>query len=526
MRVACRYEAVSDGESRERGDRLVGWLRAYGERRVSSRLIDERRTIPPYVALDFGNQGILGIQVEEKFGGLALRSREVMRVLEQTAAIDLALGTWVLVCLFPGIRPVAAFGGDALRNEVLPALAAGRILAGYAQTEPGAGTNFAAMAATAAAREAGGWSLNGDKFWIGNSSWAGVLSAMAHEVGPGGRRRGLTALAVRVDQPGVVLGRELLSMGMRGVVQGEVSFRDVVVPPEQLLGERENGLEVGVDSMCWSRFAIASTCIGAMKRAAQLMVRFAARRSIATGGLLDHPVARANLGRTVVEIALAEELLGRVAEILDSGRGVSVDLFSISKVVASEFLWSAADRLVQLLGARGYDEANLAPQLLRDARVTRIFEGTSEALVAFVGSQAMARTSEVHSFLREELEAAELADALDAAVRGMRERSGLARPWQCALAGWAAIWAILAAGAEDALGRAPGPDLERAALWARARFRDACEQAAHGAPIEGILPSAAEAEQSIGAYADSIGDVEQRLPGGREELDPLLRRDG
>jgi hypothetical protein len=312
-------------------------------------------------------------------------------------------------------------------------------------------------------------------------------------------------------------------MGMRGVVQGEVAFRGVAVPPDHLLGEREQGMEVAVDSMCWSRFAIASTCIGAMKRSAQLLLRFASRRSIATGRLLDHPVARASLGRTAVEATLAEALLLRAAATLDAGSGVSVELFSVCKVVASEFLWGAADRLVQGLGSRGYDEANYAPQLLRDARVTRIFEGTTEALVAYVGSQALAARSEIHDFLRTELGAEKVADELDSAVRALRARK-TSRPWECAVAGWAAIWAMLAATAERDLAGSGGVVAERAVAWAQARLRESCAQASAGSAIETILPTSAEAEAAVADFAGRIGDVDPQLPGGREEYDPLLRR--
>ena len=143
MKVGCRYQMIADAASRTRGDQIVAWLRSYGEKRVNARMIDERRTIPPYVANDLGNQGIFGVQVETQYGGSALRTREVGRILEQAAAIDLALGTWILVCLHPGVRPIATFAQPALKQEVLPQLAAGRVYAGFGQTEPGAGTNFA-----------------------------------------------------------------------------------------------------------------------------------------------------------------------------------------------------------------------------------------------------------------------------------------------------------------------------------------------------------------------------------------------
>ena len=525
MKVACRYQPVADAESRRRGDRLVHWLRGYAEHRLGSRLMDERRSVPAYVGLDLADRGVFGMQMEERFGGLALRTRDLARVLEQAAGVDLSFGTWILVCLFPGVRPLATFATGGLRDELLPRLASGRVLAGYAQTEPGAGTHFPAMAATALAQPGGGWRVSGDKWWIGNSSWAGVLTVMAQEVDASGRRKGLTALAVPTDAPGVRLGRELASMGMRAMVQGEVGFRDVAVGPERLLGEAGRGLEVGVDSMCWSRFAIASTCLGAMRRCAQLTLRFGQRRTIATGRLAAHPVFAGALGETLVQVALTEALLYRVAEILDEGRGVSVDLFSVCKIVASEFLWSAADRLVQALGARGYDEANGVPQLLRDARVTRIFEGTSEALLAYVGSQALAAHSELHAFLREDLGAPDASDALRKALAGASGSGAAGRAWLCARAGWLATWTLLAAAAEQRAAAAPAAGLERAVDWARMRFDEARVATRAGALDERFVVEASRAEEIVSGYTAAIGDVEQTLPGLREELDPLLRRE-
>lgn len=528
MKVSARYEPVSDEASRAQGDRLVTWLRDYGERRINSQLIDERRGVPPHVPLDFGRVGLFGIQVDQAYGGLALRTREVARVLEQTAALDLGLGTFLLVCLGPGIRPIAAFGGDALKARVLPDLANGRQLAGYAQTEPGAGTDFPNMAATAVAED-GGWRLSGDKVWIGNATWAGVLTVMAHEVDAGGRRRGISAWALPTDRDGVRLGRELLSMGMRGVVQAEVGFRDVRVEPDELLGTSARGLEVGVDSMSWSRFAIASTCIGAMKRCAQLLLRFAGRRSIATGRLLENPVARVAFGETVARIAACEALLYRVADLLDAGESVSTDLFAACKIVASEFLCQTADQTMQILGSRGYDESNFAAQLLRDARVTRIFEGASEPLIAYVGQQALSARSDLHDFLRDDLTSPGLADELDRSVSALRGRAigepaaALERPWQCALAGEAALWALLAAVVERA---EPGLDPSgRSAEWCREHFRAACANASGGSPRERVLLSVEDVERAVASYEATVGDTDQHLPGERIGLDPLLRRD-
>jgi alkylation response protein AidB-like acyl-CoA dehydrogenase len=528
MKVGVRYQMIPEAASRTRGDAIVAWLRSYAAKRVNSRLIDERRTIPPYVANDMAAQGVFGVQVETRYGGLALRTRDVGRILEQAAAIDLALGTWLLVCLHPGVRPIATFAQDALKQELLPQLAAGRMYAGFGQTEPGAGTNFAGMAARAVAQPGGGWRLSGDKIWIGNSTWAGVLTVMAQEVDAAGKKRGsLIALAVRPEQAGVTIGRELLTLGMRGMPQGELHFRDVFVAPEALLGEHGKGIEVGVDSMSWSRFSIAATSIGAIKRAAQLMLRFGTRRQIATGRLIEHPVARSYLGETAAQAAVAEGLLYRVVAQLDAGASVSVDLLAACKLIATEFAWLAADRLVQVLGSRGYDEANGAPQLLRDTRVGRIFEGTSEALVAYLGSQALSKSSDLQTFLREDLEAGPIADRLDAAVAALRGRDGAAqqRTWQVSVSGWASMWALGAAVAAQEAARTRAPHAERAAAWASARFAESCARAGEPGPRERALFDAAAAEEVVASFAASIGDVDLTLAGEKRDFDPLLYRD-
>jgi alkylation response protein AidB-like acyl-CoA dehydrogenase len=528
VEIHARTNAISDERSRAKGDELVAWLRDWSERRLSSRLMDERRSIPPYVALDLGNRGFFGMQVDEKYGGLALRTREVARLHEQAAAIDLSFGTFLLVCLFPGVRPIAAFGSPAVKDALLPDLARGRILAGFAQTEPGAGTHFPAMAARAVATGDGAWSLSGDKVWIGNASWSGVLTVMAHDVDASGRRRGLTAFAVPTDRRGVQPGAELLSMGMRAVVQNEVAFRDVAVGLDDVLGEPRRGLEVGVDSMSWSRFAIAATCVGSMKQCARLALRFATRRQIVTGRLADHPVVREALAEAAAKTAAAESLLYRVAADVDAERGAAPELFAACKLAASEFLWETADRAVQILGSRGYDEENGLAQTLRDARVTRIFEGASEALVAFLGAQVLSPRSQLIAYLRDDLRAARLAERLEAAAGALRERPGgadaAARAAHCALAGWAGLWALLAGCLAADPQRAPGALRGRAAGWAELRCAAACERAERGGEAGRLDLDAAALEEVSSAWEDAIGDVEQRLPGERLGLDPLLRK--
>lgn len=532
--IKSGYTAAPAGISRARADAQIAWLRSYAERRINSRLIDERRSIPPYVVLDVGNQGLLGVQVEERYGGQALRNRDIARVLEQASAIDLGLGGWLTTCIFPGIRPIAAFATDSVKEELLPLLARGRILGAYAQTEPGAGSDFTQLTATAMPRPDGGYRITGDKVWIGNGTWSGVLTVMAQVCDRRGQPVDLAAFAVRTDAPGVTPGEELLSMGMRGMVQSKVSFRDVDVSPAQVLGGLDGGLMVGVDSMMFTRFALGACAVGSMKRCLQLTQRFASRRSISSGKLSENPVTLAFAGELVAKTAASEALLYTLADLLDTGEPVALEPFVALKMVTSEFLWHAADRLVQILGSRGYDEANLAPQLLRDARVFRIFEGPTEALMEFLGSRALIDGSPgVYGFLRGELDSPELADKLAACaerLRGTQLEHGaplapnLQHVWRCQLAGDVVAWAFLAGSLAKTCGRAPSARQRRYLDWAQAAFDDAVARALEGDVARVAMAPAAELADAIRGYDDAIGVVDQTLAGESREIDPLLRK--
>jgi len=223
-------------------------------------------------------------------------------------------------------------------------------------------------------------------------------------------------------------------------------------------------------------------------------------------------------------------LLDEVADALDDGSGVPVEILAVCKIAASEFAWSTVDELVQLLGSRGYDEANGVPQLLRDARVTRIFEGATEPLIAFVGAQALNLRSELWEFLGDRLEGeaevGRLADALDAMrARTRADGKAIERATQHASAGWAALWALVSAAAARRAKASEGAGVDGGELraWANVRFEDALARASRGAGEIPLLDPAA-LEKVAASYAHGIGDVEQNLPGERRELDPLLRR--
>jgi acyl-CoA synthetase (AMP-forming)/AMP-acid ligase II/alkylation response protein AidB-like acyl-CoA dehydrogenase/acyl carrier protein len=512
--------------SRAAADALVGWLRQYAARRLNSRLIDERRTIPPYVVLDLGNQGFFGLQAPREYGGRALSTIDLMRVLEQLAAVDLTLATMVGVHNGLGLRPLLRFGPAALQRRLLPQLASGRQLAAYAQTEPQAGSNPLAMQ-TRAVRADGGWEVSGHKHLIGLGAWAGMLTVLARAVDAGGAPLGAIALLVPEDAAGLVQGPEALTMGMRGMVQNTVLLERVFVPDEQVLLAPGEGMEVARDAMGFARLGIGALCVGAMKRCAQLMARYAARREIGTGRLADNPVTLSCLHELTCAIHALEALVRAVAAALDAQAALPQEASLACKVLASELLWQSADRLVQLLGGRGYLENNIAPQLLRDARALRILEGPSETLTMHLGAGAALPDNAVERFiagtLGRPLLAAELAAALGEGRAGAAGTAdAAAMQWLDYRRGELCAWALLLGATEQRAMLDPGTCVGAAAAdWARARFEAARLALAAGA---GKRLGAAELLARIDGYAGAIGDVEQALPGEAGQLDPLLRR--
>lgn len=493
-------------QSRRSAAEMRDWLRRWAPRRLDSRLMDERRTMPPHVLLDLGNHGFLGMQAPLALGGKALAATDLLRLMEQLAAIDLTLATAVGVHNGLGLRPLLRFGAPTLRAGVVPQLAGGRQLAAFALTEPAAGANPLAMR-TRAVRCPGGWRLSGDKHLIGLANWAGWITVVARALDEGGMALGTVALLVPDDAPGVHQEAEALTMGMRAMVQNALRFDAVFVPDVHVLGVPGAGMDVARDAMAFARLGIGALCVGAMKRCAQLMLRYASRREVAGGRLLDHPVTLARLDALTCAIAALEALVQALAAHDERGAGLPQEACMACKCVASELLWESADALMQLLGGRGYLEPNLAPLLLRDARVMRILEGPTEALYVHLGSGAL--DGGCLDFVAGELDAPALAQQARAALRS----HGAA--CSAYAAGELCAWTLLAAAIPEG-----GPD-SAAAGWVRRRWSALLAQLGQDgarAPVELLAGR-------IAAYAEAIGAPDQDAAGEGRERDPLLEPD-
>ncbi|RQR47457.1 AMP-dependent synthetase [Burkholderia sp. Bp9126] len=507
-------------------DELTDWLRHYARTRINSRSIDERRSIPPHIVLDFGNQGILGMQIDRSYGGLGLTYQDMLRVVSQLATIDSTLAFFVGLNNTLGILPIMQHAQPALRDELLPRLANGRMLAAFAVTEPGAGSHLHAMTTRAQRIEGGDWLVTGHKSWSGSSAWAGVINVFAKQADS----TGMVGLAVRPGTPGVRVGAEDLTMGLRGMIQNSLHLDQARISDACRLGEIGQGMSVAQQTMNIARLGIAAVCTGAMKRCAQLMHRYGARRQIGTGLLLDNPLSRQRLGDLTHRIEGLNALVDRLTTDLDTGVVVPDDSLLIAKILGSESFSQSADDMIQFLGGRGYIETNLAPQIFRDARLTRIFEGPTETLLVHLGSRLLSGSDDLLRYLEgmpgghvlvgelrqlgEQLTESGLANA--ARLGGAAHATVWVNYWLGAIAQWALLLAVVEQAAAQ---RHVGDATLR---WAQSQYERAIEAAQRQISVRSALLSSKQLNDWAHRNGLEIGSIEQTVPDANQQLDPLL----
>ncbi len=521
MDLTLAYPCVSPEQSRTKVDSLCEWLRDYFSRRVNSRMIDERRCIPPNVVLDLAQRGVLGFHVPTAQGGLGLRAVDWVRLIAQLGALDGTISQLVAISGL-AMRPLVAHGTEAQKKQWLGALARGEQLASFAQTEDGAGSAFTKIESVARPTPDGeGWLLDGSKTWIGNAGWSSLLIVIARTKAASADDLGLSAFAVPTDAPGVRIGAELDTMGLRGVVQNRLSFHQVLIAKNQVLGTIGAGVEVAVDAMSFTRIVIAAQQLGLMQRCVQLMAAFAQKRAIATGLLFDNAVARNYLSECVARIDIVASLVAQCARKLDAGEALAPELSAITKMVATEFAGVVADASLQLLGGRGYEENNIVAQMVRDTRVTRIFEGPTETLASFVGARlhgslaarVLGTMTRIEELVDEMVD--ELADHRRS-IESLCAESGLdeaqRKQWVDFQTGGVAAWVALK------LAYALNPTrIDRVADWLDGGPAPAPRYVAGNCFLDlGTLRAA------LHRYTQEVGDISQSLPGLNQERDPLL----
>ncbi|MGY1686382.1 MULTISPECIES: acyl-CoA dehydrogenase family protein [unclassified Geodermatophilus] len=343
--------------------------------------LDDR--IPEELRGAAAEMGLFGYALPEEYGGLGVSMSEDVEL-----AFEFGYTTPAFRSLFGtnnGIagQVIAKFGSEEQKKAYLPRLAAGELIGSFALTEAEAGSDPAGLR-TSARRDGDGWVLNGAKRYITNAPLADLFVVFARTDPQEKGGRGISSFVVDAEAPGVTLGPKDRKMGQSGAWTSEVFFDDVHVPADALIGEEGRGYSKALTVLSRGRLHIAALCVGMAQRVLDESVAYAATAK--QGGA---PIGRFQLVQALIADMHAETLAGRamvreVAARYDSGEDTSIGPSS-AKLWCSEMVGRATDRAVQVHGGLGYLRTTPVERFYRDARLYRLYEGTSEVQRVIVG---------------------------------------------------------------------------------------------------------------------------------------------
>ena len=350
---------------------------------------DRRGEMPREFLEELKSFGLFGLVIPERYGGLGFGSAAYSRVLQEISRYDGSVALTVGAHSSIGMRGLLLFGTEAQKQRWLPRLATGELIAAFCLTEPGAGSDAAAVKTTAV-REGDHWILNGEKIWITNGGIASfyMVFAKTPDTGDGGKAA-MTAFVVTRDLPGVSTGPHEDKMGIRASNTTSVVLQDVKVPDDHVLGELGKGFKAAMRILNAGRTGLGGGCVGGMKRLISLASKQAKERRQFGRPIAEFGLVKQKVGEMVVDCYAAESVVRMVAGLIDQGYQDYAVEAAISKVFATEALWRVADEALQVAGGNGYMREFPYERAVRDARINRIFEGTNEILRLFIALTAM-----------------------------------------------------------------------------------------------------------------------------------------
>jgi acyl-CoA dehydrogenase family protein 9 len=367
--------------------RLIGALRdMHAAGLIDSARFDEEETVPEPTIAALAEHGLLGLTIPAEYGGAGLSSTGYARVFGEISRLDASLAVLIGVHCGLGSKAIVLFGTEEQKRRYLPRLAAGETLAAYALTEPDIGSDAQNIKTQARRADDGSWVLNGKKQWIGNGHRAGVIATFAQTPVErrGERVNRVTAFLIRPDMPGFAVTGTFRKMGIRGSTQAELTYDNLNVPGDHVLGGVGKGFSVAVHVLNGGRLTLAAGCTAGTKRLVGEMARFTEQRIQFGKPIAEFEITQRKVARAASDVYASDAMLGELARLASTPDSDYALEAACCKVFASEMLWRSADEMVQLGGGRGFVKPFPYERLLRDARINRIFEGTNEILRLFI----------------------------------------------------------------------------------------------------------------------------------------------
>jgi hypothetical protein len=325
-----------------------------------------------------GELGFLGMLVPEDYDGMALTAVSYLLVLEEIAAADASTAVMLSVHNSLPSQMLLTQGTEAQRQRFLRPMARGELLGAFALSEPDAGSDASAVR-TQATRDGDSYVLNGTKSWVTQGNSAGVILAMARTDTPDARRggKGISAFIVTPDLPGFSVGKKEDKMGLRASPTVQLVFDNMRVPDDHLLGEPGQGLVYALQSLEHGRLGISAQAVGIGRAALAHAVQYAAERQQFGKAIREFEAIQFKLADMATRVTQARAVLYVAAAAKDRGESIT-QLSSIAKLTASEMAMWVTTQAIQVFGGYGYVKDYPVERLFRDAKVTEIYEGTSE----------------------------------------------------------------------------------------------------------------------------------------------------
>ncbi|WKU47305.1 acyl-CoA dehydrogenase family protein [Streptomyces sp. VNUA116] len=385
-------------EDVRRGEEFLAKLRDFCETRIDPARIEREARIPDETVNGLKELGALGMKIDTKYGGLGLTSVYYNKALAVVGSVSPAVGALLSAHQSIGVpQPLKLFGTQQQKETFLPRCARTDISA-FLLTEPDVGSDPARLA-TSAVPDGDDYILDGVKLWTTNGVVADLLVVMARVPRSEGHKGGITAFVVEATAEGVTVEQRNAFMGLRGIENGVTRFHQVRVPAANRIGPEGSGLKIALTTLNTGRLSIPAMCVAGGKWALKIAREWSTAREQWGKPIARHEAVGSKISFIAATTFALEAVLDLSGQMADEDRNDIRIEAALAKLYASEMAWLMTDELVQIRGGRGYESAASlaargeravpAEQMLRDARINRIFEGSTEIMHLLIAREAV-----------------------------------------------------------------------------------------------------------------------------------------
>ncbi|UJB44252.1 acyl-CoA dehydrogenase family protein [Streptomyces sp. A1-5] len=381
-----------------RGEKFLATLREFCETEIDGARIEREGRIPDETVRGLKELGALGMKIDPKYGGLGLTQVYYNRALALVGSASPAIGALLSAHQSIGVpQPLKLFGTQEQKETFLPRLARTDISA-FLLTEPDVGSDPARLA-TAAVPDGEEYVLDGVKLWTTNGVVADLLVVMARVPASEGHKGGITAFVVEADSPGITVENRNAFMGLRGLENGVTRFHRVRVPAANRIGPEGAGLKIALTTLNTGRLSLPAMCAGTGKWCLKIAREWSGAREQWGRPIAKHEAVGAKISFIAATTFALEAVVDLASQMADENRNDIRIEAALAKLYGSEMGWRIADELVQIRGGRGFETADSlaargeravpAEQTLRDMRINRIFEGSTEIMHLLIAREAV-----------------------------------------------------------------------------------------------------------------------------------------